>query len=313
MDHIVDGSAQATAQESIEATADYNMRHWTYPKPGPIRTGSPEHLEMLTELLGATYNPYKPAVLAWPELDADTKRRVTSLPIWDMAVQAENKAGARIEFFSHTIKDKKLRAALVHMAGEERRHRQVLAKLIEAYDITIKPDEDYVLPRDAEWAFLVTGYSECIDSFFAYGLFEMARRSGFFPEKLVETFEPVVQEEGRHILFFTNFVAWYRANMPWWRRPFFELKVARVYAFLAWERMGIAGEVDGIENADANFTVSGSEALIDELDPAKLIDICLEEDKRRMAGYDVRLKRPVTVPFLARMIRLVVRPKKAKK
>jgi hypothetical protein len=226
-----------------------------------------------------------------------------------MAVQAENKAGARIEFFSQTIKDPRLRAALLHMAGEERRHRQVLARLVESYDIPLLPDEDYVLPNDAEWAFLVTGYSECIDSFFAYGLFEMARRSGFFPEKLVETFEPVVQEEGRHILFFTNFVAWHRANMAWWRRPWFELKVARVYAFLAWERMGIAKSVDGMDNADANFTVSGSEALIGELDPARLIDICLEEDKRRMAGYDARLKRPVTIPTLARLARLVIRPK----
>jgi len=296
--------------QTAEAIADFNFRNWTFAKPGPIRPGSPEHLEMLTELLGATYNPYKPAVLDWPKLDPETQKRITSLPIWDMAVQAENKAGARIEFFSQTIKDKKLRAALVHMAGEERRHRHVLARLIESYDIAIKPDEDYVLPRDAEWAFLVTGYSECIDSFFAYGLFEMARRTGFFPDKLVETFEPVVQEEGRHILFFTNFVAWYRANMPWWRRIFFELKVARVYAFLAWERMGIASEIDGEENADANFTVTGTESLVDDLDPARLIDICLEEDKRRMEGYDARLQRPTTVPRIARVARIFIRPKK---
>jgi hypothetical protein len=296
--------------QTAEALADFNMRNWTYAKTGAIRPGSVEHLAMLTELLGATYNPYKPAVLDWPKLDEDTKKRIIALPIWDMAVQAENKAGDRIEFFSQTIKDKKLRAALVHMAGEERRHRQVLAKLIEAYDIPILPDEEYTLPNDAEWAFLVTGYSECIDSFFAYGLFEMARRSGFFPEKLVETFEPVIQEEGRHILFFTNFVAWHRANMPWWRRPWFELKVVRVYAFLAWERMGIAQSVDGMENADANFTVTGTEALIDELDPARLIDICLEEDKRRMEGYDTRLKRPITVPTIARIARIFIRPKK---
>ncbi|WP_297491386.1 ferritin family protein [Acidocella sp.] len=295
---------------TAEAMADHNARNWTYAKPGRIRIGSPEHFAMLTELLGATYNPYKPAVLDWPVLTPETRARVIALPIWDIAVQSENKAGARIEFFAQTVKEKPLRQALLHMAAEERRHREVLSRLVAAYDIPIKPDEEYVLPRDAEWAFLVTGYSECIDSFFAYGLFEMARRSGFFPPSLVETFEPVIQEEGRHILFFTNFVAWHRANLPWWRRPFFEIKVAAVYLFLGWERLGLVKDVDGLENADANFTMRGTESIVDQLDPARLIDICLEQDRQRMAGYDERLVRPTTIPRLARIARLFMRPKK---
>jgi len=203
-----------------------------------------------------------------------------------------------------------LREALLHMAGEEARHRDVLSRLVAAYDIPMQPDGEYALPKDPEWGFLVTGYSECMDSFFAYGLFEMAKRSGYFPAELVETFEPVVQEEGRHILFFTNWVAWHKATMPLWRRPYFALKIVAVWAFLIWERIGIARSVDGLEGADANFTMNGSQALADEMDPALLIDICLEEDRRRMAGYDPRLKRPTTMPRLARLARLFIRPKK---
>ena len=46
------------------------------------------------------------------------------------------------------------------------------------------------------------------------------------------------------------------------------------------------------------------------MDPGLLIEICLEEDKKRMAGYDERLVRPTTMPRLARIARLFIRPKK---
>ena len=292
------------------ATADFNARHWNFEVPGPIRYGDSTHFAMLTRILKETYNPYKPAVLDWPKLEPETLQRITSLPIWDIAVQTEIKASMRIEAFAATVRDPALHEALQHMAGEERRHRDVLSRLVAAYDIPMKPDGEYRLPRDAEWAFMVTGYSECMDSFFAYGLFEMARRSGYFPAALVETFEPVVQEEGRHILFFMNWIAWHKATMPLWRRPYFALKTAAVWAFLIWERIGIARDVDGLEGGDANFTMNGGAALADEMDPAILIDICLEEDQRRMAGYDARLIRPTTMPRLARLARLFIRPKK---
>ena len=89
----------------------------------------------------------------------------------------------------------------------------MLANLVKAYGIRLASEPPYRYPRDPEFTYLVTGYSECIDSFFAFGLFELARRSGFFPPELVETFEPVIQEECRHILLFVNLVAWRRANL----------------------------------------------------------------------------------------------------
>src|SRR3974390_3289480 len=108
---------------------------------------------------------------------------------------------------------------------------------------------------------MVTGYSECIDSFFAFGLFEVAKRSGYFPPELVDTFEPVMQEEGRHILFFVNWVAWRRRNMPFWKRPLFEIRVVAVGIFLARERMKLARGLDGGPPQDANFTMTGAQAV----------------------------------------------------
>jgi hypothetical protein len=282
--------------------ADHAMRNWADPSPDPVRPGSERHLRMFCELLLQTHNPYKPAVIDWPELAPDALHRVTSLPIWDIAVQTEGRASIRVRTFAGTVQDPLLRRALDMDADEEARHKVVLSKLVEAYGITLAPEPDYPPPDDPEWGWLVTGYSECIDSFFAFGLFAAAKRSGFFPVELVETFEPVIQEEGRHILFFVNWAAWYRRQLPWWRRPLFALKVMRVWAFLIWERIGIARGIDADGTAnDANFTMTGSSAVAEPLEPKALIALCLAENERRMAGYDERLLRPETVPRLARL------------
>jgi hypothetical protein len=267
---------------------------------------------MFARMLLDTFNPYKPAVIEWPKLDPEARQRLISLPIWDIAVQTEGRARLRILSYARTIEDKVLREAFELMGFEEGRHKEVLSHLVRAYGIELEPEPEYIEPKDPEWGFMVTGYSECIDSFFAFGLFELARRSGFFPEALVETFEPVIQEEGRHILFFVNWVAWHKRTMPLWRRPWFFLKTLAVWTFLIRERIGIAKDVSSGEKEDANFTVQGASAVSGvDIKPAELMDICLAENDRRLAGYDPRLLRPITVPRLVRFARRFMRTPRA--
>jgi hypothetical protein len=256
---------------------------------------------LFCRMLIDTHNPYKPAVIDWPKLDDDARARLVNLPIWDIAVQTEGKAKLRVMTFAETVADPLLKEAIELNGFEEGRHKEVLANMVEAYGIRLGAEPPYLKPRDPEWAFLVTGYSECIDSFFAFGLFELAKRSGYFPSTLVDTFEPVMQEECRHILFFVNWVKWHRRNLPWWRRPGLAVKIIGVWAFLMWERMGIARGIEGAQ--DNNFTVSGSQSLGLELDASALLDICLAENERRLAGYDARLVRPIVVPWLVAFAR----------
>jgi hypothetical protein len=278
---------------------------------GAIRFGSEAHKRLFCKTLLDTFNPYRPAVIDWPKLEKATQDRITALPIWDIAVQTENRAGLNVCTYAEGIADPLLRKAVELNGFEERRHRYVLSNLVEAYGIELAPEPAYPRPKNPEWAFLVTGYSECIDSFFAFGLFETAKQSGFFPADLVDTFEPVVHEEGRHILFFVNWVAWHRRNMPLWRRPWFELKVLAVWAFLVWERIGIASDVSHGQQ-DNNFTVNGASQLTDgDIDVFKLMDTCLAENDRRLGIYDPRLKRPRFVPFMIRTFRRFAGPKRA--
>ena len=58
----------------------------------------------------------------------------------------------------------------------------MLSKLVAAYGIALEPEPEYLKPRHPEWAWMTLGFSECIDSFFAFGLFSVQPSSPrFFP------------------------------------------------------------------------------------------------------------------------------------
>ena len=290
---------------AVTIAADRAARHWSSAEPGPLRLGSEAHKRATAQMFRETFNPYKPTIIDWPKLEAGERDRLTSLPIWDIAVQTEGKARIRMLSYARSLADPDWHGAIELNGWEEGRHKLVLSNLVEAYGIKLEKEPPYPAPRRTEWAYLVTGFSECIDSFFAFGLFATAQRSGFFPPELVDTFEPVMQEECRHILLFANWLAWQRRTMPWWRRVGFELRVAAVWVFLGWERMGIARGMDdgkdGGKKQDHNFTVTGSKAVSDiDISLPELMALCLSENDRRFSGYDARLVRPTTMPNLTR-------------
>ena len=299
-----------TNQATLDA-ADIAFRNWSAPVNGTIEPGSDEHKAAFCRMLLETHNPYKPAVIDWPPLDEGARQRLQSLPIWNIAVQTEGKAKVRAQTYAELIADPLLRQAVTLDGFEEGRHKEVLSNLVSAYGIALEPEPEYYRPRRPEWAWLTLGFSECIDSFFAFGLFAVAKESEFFPPELVETFEPVIQEEARHIIFFVNWVAWHYRNLRWWQRPWFWALIVAVWVRLVRERIGLARGIGAGKDEkpqDNNFTVTGTKAVADvDLPLPKLIDICLAENDRRMAGYDPRLLRPTTIPRLVRFARRFMR------
>jgi hypothetical protein len=290
---------------AVEA-ADRRSRQWHSDVDGLLHPGTDIHRHEVCKMFRETFNPYRPSLLDWPPLEAEALQRIVSLPIWDIAVQTEGKARLRMAAYARTLADPDMRNALALNAWEESRHKEVLSRMVAAYGIPLAQEAPYRYPKDAEWAYLVTGYSECIDSFFAFGLFEVARRSGLFPSELVDTFDPVIQEECRHILLFANWVAWHRANLRWWQRIRFEAKVIAVWGYLGWERIGLARSLDADGNerqVDNNFTVSGAKSVSSgDISVRDLMELCLHENDRRFSGYDQRLLRPQTMPRLVKFM-----------
>src|SRR5581483_543695 len=121
-------------------------------------------------------------------------------------------------------------------------------------------------------------------------LFELASASGYFPPELIETFEPVIQEEARHLVFFVNWASYMQANVPLMEKPWFGAKRLLHLALNGLGRMGFAFE------DDENFAATGKDAVGIDVSLGGFIDMCLAENSRHMSQIDPRLVRPTIIP-----------------
>ncbi|HVE12014.1 MAG TPA: ferritin-like domain-containing protein [Elusimicrobiota bacterium] len=265
---------------------------------GPIAAGSEEHKRLFCRAFLETHDPYKPEELPWPSLEGAALERLRALPVWNEAVNTEFETGFKIDKFAEIETDPMLRDAIALQGYEEARHFRILELLTERYGIPVVRRAAPKAAPDREWEFLRVGYGECFDSFFAFGLFSLADRSGFFAPELVRLFEPVMQEEARHIQFFANWVAYRSFRTPVWARPAHKFQRGLAVSLQLIGRVRMALELGGAD--DANFVADTASSLGD-LNPRAFVELCLSESDRRLSRYDSRLLRPRFAPAAARL------------
>jgi len=266
-----------------------------------MRPGSEEHLRLLCREFIDTHQAFEPRNLPWPDLDEKGVAKLRALPFWDEAIRTERRTGAKVCAYAAEESPPLLREAVALQGYEETRHAQLLETLIDRYRIRVDPGPESPLPRNLEWAFTRTGYGECIDSFFAFGLFAMARDAEFLPHALLDLLEPIVQEEVRHILFLVNWVAYKRQQRPAPARLVHRARCLAAFAGAAYDRARSAGNVaSGASGPKEGFTASGAGAIGGDFSLRGFVERCLAENTRRFAAYDPRLLRPRVVPALAR-------------
>ena len=269
-----------------------------------LTTGSAEHRRLLGQFFLDTHVEYVPERTQWPELTQEELARMQSLPFWQEAVSTENVTSNTVAAAATLESDPIVRKAIELQGVEEMRHARLLVELASHYRITIESPPRFT-PSSLESDFLFAGFGECFDSFFAFGLFALARESGLFPPGLVKVFEPVMQEEARHILFFVNWVAYRRSQLPWWRRPAFGLRCAWIILKQVASRVRTARALTRPQapGSSENFTLTAHQDLgVADVTLHGLLELCLTENDRRLAEYDARLKRPRLVPGIARVV-----------
>jgi hypothetical protein len=262
-----------------------------------VHIGSDEHKELFCRSFVESFRAYDPAEWPWPQLDEISLARLRAIPIWTLALEVELGAGEMLGKYAKTEGDPLVREALELQAYEEARHGRILQCLIERYGLRITPDVPKQDPTRG--AFIRFGYNECVDSFAGFGIFRLARDARILPESLTSLFTRLIYEEARHIVFFTNWIAWDRARrgLPW---PLLQgLPILCSYGGAIARRIEGGGKVKLNAAQEPNLDLFAD--FMKSLTPAIFIRTCLEENDRYMASFDPRLLRPRFIPAMAKL------------
>jgi hypothetical protein len=293
-----------------------------------LRIGSSEHKELFCRTFVETHDPFVPAEIRWPDLDSEGLERLKGLPVWNEAARTEAATAVKVQSLGRVEPDPVLAKAISLQGYEEARHADVIQRLTRHYGIPVASFPPAPEPTDPTWAFLRTGYGECLDSFFAFGLFELGRRSEFFPPGIISVFDTIMQEEARHILFIVNWAAYLRAQRIWPLRPAFDARRGWNIVAQAFDRVkgalqmaGGGGKDDSEKKDDSEtaprdasqdgFTLK-SHAAFGNFTLRSFLELCLAENERRFSPYDARLLRPMLVPSVVKTV-VKVLPKGSRK
>ena len=173
--------------------------------------GSEAHKTLFCQTFIDSHRSFEPETLPWPILDASTIDRLRSIPFWSVALAAERNAGKMVSGFAGLVSDPLIHQALAIQGIEETRHARLLEYMLAHYSVSgdVQPGNAWKLNRRS---FIDFGYEECIDAFFGFGIFGLARQIQLFIPELTDIFEVILIEEARHVTFFVNWIAYERVR-----------------------------------------------------------------------------------------------------
>lgn len=270
-----------------------------------MKIGSEAHKELFCRSFMESHLKYEPEQLPWPQLDGAALERLRAIPFWEEALNTEREAGVMVSAFAETVSDPVIREAIALQGREETRHGRLLEFLIHHYDIKISERPAPQVPSNIETAFIDFGFGECLDSFFAFGLFGIARQSGYFPEQLFAMFEPILDEEARHIVFFVNWVTYLQISQGRGAGVFRATHALWHYGRALHHLIKAFGS--SADGGGEGFTATGASTFAADLTPEKFFSTCLEENVRRMSVFDERLLQPQLMPRLTSIARSTLR------
>jgi hypothetical protein len=263
-----------------------------------MRIGSDAHRDLFCRQFTESYTDFDPERLPWPDLDEAALARLRAVPFWQEVLHTERRAGAIVAAFADTLEDGIIKDAVVLQGREETRHAELLRVMIRRYGIGATEQPLEAVSGDVETAFIDFGYGECVDSFLGFGVFKIARQSGFLPDSMFEIFETLMFEETRHIVFFVNWMAWREVRLgkgAAWRRGLTSL---RFYGRAGRRLLGTVRQGQKA-NDGRDFSATQASVFLDGFTFRRFLENCHGENLRRMSALDGALLQPRLLPSLA--------------
>jgi hypothetical protein len=263
-----------------------------------MKLGSEEHKQLFCHSFIDSYLDYEPEKLPWPELDELSLNRLKGIPFWREALITEREAGIMVSAFAETIDDPILKKAIALQGKEEYRHARLVEYLIKHYEIDIKEPPPVEVPDKIQGAFINFGFGECLDSFFAFGMFGIARQAKYLPEEFFHIFDPILDEEARHIVFFINWVTYLQIQQGRGWFPLRSINTLISYGKAIQTLITAFGSV-GEDKEGKPFTASEASHFTDNLTPELFLSTCLAENAQRMRVFDQHLLQPRLMPRIS--------------
>lgn len=266
-----------------------------------MQVGSQDHVNLFCETFIATHQQFEPETLPWPDLDAEQSELIRGIPFWQEVLYTEMRAITIIDAFRESVRDPRVRQAIELMADEEHRHERLIRHLLQRYGIHVAQRSLEPLSGDVETRFIDFGYGECVDAFLGLGFFKMARQAKLFPEPLFEIFDRLMVEEMRHVLLIVNWMAYREAGKGRQAASLRALTSGWYYARAIASLLKTMSSNSRKEGDGLSFSPTQASEFMAGFRVRRLLEECLAENTRRLAGYDERLLRPRFLPRLARL------------
>lgn len=264
-----------------------------------MKLGSTEHKELFCRRFIDTHLIYQPEQIPFPKLEEADLEKLRAIPFWQEALHTERKAGKMVNAFAETIDDPLIKEAIALQGREESRHAHLIQVLIDRYEIEIPDLPEINLPKKIETAFSDFGFEECLDSFFAFGLFDLARQVKYLPEPMFTIFDPILDEEARHIVFFVN---WFTYEQIQQGKGFEMLRAISTLGHYKNALWGLIKTFRGSEkDKQKGFTATGAKTFRDDLTASLFFSTCLAANARRMKVFEEELLRPQLIPSLSKL------------